>query len=268
MCPDHKRGAGTLNQGTNFKSRRRDTMRTALENLTKDITSNPALSNRFYTMWMAGPLRIEGLEVFVRNYGAFVKAFPDALTALILETQDTDAKLEHVKTLYSEMGYGNPEKLHSVLFDNFFNELSHKMGYDSRLDRSRLEKEVPLLPTTSEFIAKEQELYSSKNPRIGVGAQLAQEWQAYTMLRQLYDGARNYLSLWSNPDEFHEACEYFYVHIGAAEKEHKEESINAAVRYSNSDSDFREINQGYNGLLGIFADFWDGVYNAIAAGDA
>lgn len=240
-------------------------MRATLENLTKNITENSALNNRFYSRWIAGPLKIEGLEVFVRNYGAFVKSFPDALAALILETQDIDAKLEHVKTLYSEMGYGNPEKMHWVLFDNYFNELSQKMGFDSRLDRGRLEREVPLLTSTREFLDKEQELYSSKNSRIGVGAQLAQEYQAYTMLRQLYDGARNYLPLWSKPDEFHEACEYFYVHIGAAEKDHKEEAISAAVRYVNSEEDLTEVIHGYNSLLNIFAAFWNGLYEAVAS---
>ena len=240
-------------------------VRNALEELTRNITTRPALDNRFYHAWMAGPLKIEALEIFVRNYGAFVKAFPDALAALILATDNSEAKTEHVKTLYSEMGYGNTEKLHSVLFDNFFSELSRRMGYESRLDRARLMAEIPLLPSTEEFLSKEQDLYATTNVRIGVGAQLAQEWQAYTMLRQLYDGARNYIDLWPKPDEFHEACEYFYVHIGAAEKDHKEEAITAAMQYADDEAGLAEVTVGFNSLLEIFANFWEGVYTAMMA---
>jgi pyrroloquinoline quinone (PQQ) biosynthesis protein C len=240
-------------------------VKNALEELTRNITKRPALNNRFYHTWMARPLKIEALEIFVRNYGAFVKAFPDALAALILVTDNADAKTEHVKTLYSEMGYGNPEKLHSVLFDNFFSELSRRMGYESRLNRARLVEQIPLLTSTEEFLSKEQDLYASANARIGVGAQLAQEWQAYTMLRQLYDGARNYIHLWPEPDEFHEACEYFYVHIGAAEKDHKEEAITAALRYADGEAGLADITLGFNSLLEIFANFWEGVYVAVMA---
>jgi pyrroloquinoline quinone (PQQ) biosynthesis protein C len=95
------------------------------------------------------------------------------------------------------------------------------------------------------------------------GAQLALEWQAYTMLRKLYDGARNYLPLWSNPDEFHEACEYFYTHIGAAEKDHKKESLNAVRRYARDDESQALIIDGYYQHLKLIADFWAGLYNAV-----
>ena len=41
--------------------------------------------------------------------------------------------------------------------------------------------------------------------------------------------ARNYLPLGSNPDEVHEACEYFYTHIGAVEKDHHEPQYKCAI---------------------------------------
>jgi hypothetical protein len=85
------------------------------------------------------------------------------------------------------------------------------------------------------------------------------------MLRKLYDGARNYLPLWSNPDEFHEACEYFYTHIGAAEKDHKEESLNAVRRYARSEENVAPIIEGYHRHLKLIADFWLGLYNVLVA---
>jgi len=233
-----------------------------LEQLLQKITNHPALENAFYREWMARGMSIEELEVFARNYGAWVKSFPDALAILIVTTSNLDAKGEYVKTLYSEMGYGHPNKAHSVLLDGFFKELARKMGQESRLDRERLEMEVELLPSTKDLIEGERELYSDALK--SVGAQLALEWQAYTMLRKLYDGARNYLPLWSDPDEFHEACEYFYTHIGAAEKDHKEESLNAAKRYAVDDRSLARIIEGYHHHLKLISNFWEGLHDATA----
>jgi len=233
----------------------------ALEKLLREITNQSALENDFYRRWMSGMFRIEELEIFARNYGAWVKSFPDAVATLVVGTDDLEAKGEYVKTLYSEMGYGNPRKAHSVLLDDFFEELANKLGESGRLDRDRLEREIDMLPSTRELIEGEQKLYADAH--MSFGAQLALEWQAYTMLRKLYDGARNYLPLWSNPDEFHEACEYFYTHIGAAEKDHKEESLNAVQRYAREEQSFAWIVEGYHRHLKLISDFWLGLHNAL-----
>src|ERR1043165_9112087 len=241
-------------------------MENALAQLLEKITSQPALENDFYRSWIAGSFSIEELEVFARNYEAWVKSFPDALATLVGATDDLDAKGEYVKTLYSEMGYGNSSKAHSVLLDHFFEELARKLGESGRLDRERLEREIEILPSTRELIEGERELYGDAH--MSFGAQLALEWQAYTMLRKLYDGARNYLPLWSNPDEFHEACEYFYTHIGAAEKDHKEESLNAARRYARDEESLARIVEGYHRHLQLISDFWQGLYHALTRAGA
>jgi pyrroloquinoline quinone (PQQ) biosynthesis protein C len=238
-------------------------MTVALEALLTEITNHPALENDFYREWMTRRLTIEELAVFARNYGEWVKSFPDALAILLVTTDDIDAKTEYVKTLYSEMGYGNSGKVHSVLLNSFFNELARKMGHEGEINWDSLQKTVELLPSTRELIKGEQDLY--RDPQMSFGAQLALEWQAYTMLRKLYDGARNYLPLWGNPDEFHEACEYFYAHIGATEKEHKEESLRAVKRYATSEESLAKMTDGYHCHLGLIFNFWRGLHHAITA---
>ena len=79
-------------------------MKNVLMQLLREITSQPALENDFYRRWMSGSFSIEELEIFARNYEAWVKSFPDALATLVGATDDLDAKGEYVKTLYSEMG--------------------------------------------------------------------------------------------------------------------------------------------------------------------
>ena len=139
--------------------------------------------------------------------------------------------------------------------------IDFRMEHDGELDWAHLQNSVELLPTTRELVQGEQDLY--RDPQMSFGAQLALEWQAYTMLRKLYDGARNYLSLWSNPDEFHEACEYFYAHIGATEKEHKEESLKAVKRYATSEENLAKILEGYRLHLDLIFNFWRGLQQAI-----
>ncbi|SRR5579871_1510596 len=236
-------------------------MSTVLEALLADITNHPALNNEFYHEWMTRKLTVEELAVFARNYGEWVKSFPDALAILLFTTQDIDAKTEYVKTLFSEMGYGNSEKVHYILLNNFFKELVRKMGHESDMDWESLQKNVDLIPTTQELVQGEQDLY--RDPQMSFGAQLALEWQAYTMLRKLYDGARNYLPLWDNPDEFHEACEYFYAHIGATEKEHKQESLKAVKRYATSEESLAKMMEGYQRHLDLIFNFWRGLYHAL-----
>jgi len=236
-------------------------MTSDLEALLTDITNHSALNNEFYREWMTRRLTIDELAIFARNYGEWVKSFPDALSILLVTTEDIDAKTEYVKTLYSEMGYGNPAKVHSVLLNDFFKELARRMGHEGEMEWEHLQNTVELLPTTKELIKGEQDLYRDR--QMSFGAQLALEWQAYTMLRKLYDGARNYLDLWSNPDEFHEACEYFYSHIGATEKEHKEESLKAVKRYATSEENLAKMTHGYRLHLELIFNFWSGLHRAI-----
>ncbi|MGH9822794.1 MAG: iron-containing redox enzyme family protein [Blastocatellia bacterium] len=238
---------------------------TVEENLSK-IGSHEALRNDFYREWMSRSLSIEELEVFARNYGAWVRSFPNALATLIVTTGDLEAKGEYVRTLYSEMGYGNNSKAHSILLDMFFRELGKRLGDSARLEWKALERTIEVLPSTAALIAGELDLY--RDPERSTGAQLALEWQAYTMLRQLYDGARNYLQLWENPDEFHEACEYFYAHIGAAEKDHKEESLRALNRFASEGGSLQRVIEGYDRHLELIGKFWNGLHGATFAARA
>lgn len=230
-----------------------------LDQLTQTLVGHQAVENAFYTAWESDPFTVPQLRLFVRNYGAFVEWFPAALALLIVNTDDVAARTEYSKTLFSELGYGNPDKAHSVLFYAFFSTLADRLGAPQSLNRESLVHDTQLLPTTIAFIEGERKLYAAASKATAAGAQLALEWQAYTMLRRLYEGARNYMHLWDNQDEFHEACEYFYAHIGAAEKDHKIESMEAAKKYADSEENLRAIESGFNNHLSLIASFWNGI---------
>ncbi len=230
---------------------------TTLASRLQAIRSHRAVNNPFYDAWTSRRFTGEQLRVFAANYGSWVRSFPDSLAALVQATSDIEAKVEYSKTLHSELGYGNPTKAHSVLLDAFLIALGKRLGVEDDVRQALAGSGA--LPSTQALIDGELRLYGHADRRLAVGAQLALEWQAYTMLRKLYEGARNYAQLWQDEDEFHEDCEYFYAHIGAAEKDHKVESLRGAEKYMPREGDLDHVLAGYDEHLTLIADLWFGI---------
>jgi pyrroloquinoline quinone (PQQ) biosynthesis protein C len=235
-----------------------------IEELAHTVYRSGALNNRFYDLWASRPLQPRQIAVFARNYGEFNRSFPEVLSVMISNTRNIEARTEYAKTLYSEMGYGKIDKVHSVLFDAWLLELGKKLGDPETLTWENIEKDYPVLPETRALVEGEKEMYASDNAT-GSGAQLALEWQAYTMLRRMYDGAMQYKNLWDNEDEFHEACEYFYAHIGATEKEHKIESLNGARQFHTGPESRQRIEEGFTRHLQLFENFWNAIADEMQA---
>lgn len=228
-----------------------------LTDMLETIRDHQAVNNSFYNAWLTKQFTGEQLQVFAGNYASWVRSFPDSLAILVQATKDIDAKVEYSKTLHSELGYGNPTKAHCVLLDAFLISLGRRLRVEE--DIAHALSGCQALPPTRALIDGERRLYGHPDRRMAVGAQLALEWQAYTMLRKLYEGARNYASLWQDEDEFHEDCEYFYAHIGAAEKDHKVESLRGVEKYVSGNSDLDQVLAGYNEHLALIANLWLGI---------
>lgn len=235
-----------------------------LEELARSALSSGALNNDFYSLWTSECLDPRQIAVFARNYGEFNRAFPEVLAVMISSTRNVVAQAEYAKTLYSEMGYGKPEKVHSILFDAWLSELGSKLEEDARLDWVTVQRDLSVLPETQALIDGEKSLYGGDNAT-AAGAQLALEWQAYTMLRKLYDGALMYKRHWEEEDAFHESCEYFYAHIGATEKEHKIESLSAARQFVSDADALSRLTAGFNTHLHLFEQFWNAVAREMKA---
>lgn len=229
-----------------------------LNNLISQIHEHPALNNEFYSNWCNQPLSIQKIRVFARNYWEFTYRFPENLALLVSKTEDVIARVEYTKILHSELGHGNYQKSHSILFEKFCNDLFSHLCKTDFLKTDQLTQHFELLPSTRNLVNGEKKLYS-ENIAIAAGAQLALECQAYTMLTQLYDGARNYISYWPTKSEFHESCEFFYAHIGSTEKEHRIEALEAVHRIATSEKDLANVELGFNQHLNLFYDFWNGI---------
>jgi len=236
-----------------------------IQSLAESVFTHKALNNTFYQRWMGGTLSLGDVEVFARNYLARTTLTSRMVALSFLGADDLHAQVEIVKNLYSKMGYGNPEKAHLALLESYLIDLLSRLA-DRPYSMDEL-MALPVLKSTRTLIHEQLSLYTdgghNNNPRHVLGTLLAQEWLAYSMLTRLYEGARNYMHLYANNDDFHEHCEYFYIHIGDAEKEHKIQAVKAATQECTTDQHIEEVSASFNRFLNITEQYWNGIARAM-----
>ncbi len=113
-------------------------MEARLQNLAESVFEHEALNNEFYERWMEGPLRPEQVKIFARNYLARTVNTATMVALSVISTDDVVARVEIVKNLFSEYGYGDPAKAHIVLLEQFMTELLSRLegkGFDLRRSR-------------------------------------------------------------------------------------------------------------------------------------
>ena len=241
-----------------------ESMQRKIQSLAESVFTHGALNNAFYQRWMGGMLSLGDVEVFARNYLARTTQTSRMVALSFMGTNDLHAQVEIVKNLYSEMGYGNPEKAHLALLESYLIDLLSRLA-DRPYSMDEL-MALPVLESTHTFSREQLSLYTDgghNNPRHVLGTLLAQEWLAYSMLTRLYEGARNYQHLYINNDDFHEHCEYFYIHIGDAEKEHKIQAVKAATQECTTDRHIEEVSASFNRFLVITEQYWNGIARAM-----
>jgi hypothetical protein len=233
---------------------------TRVYELASGCAEHPAVRNPFYELWMAGPLPADQVEIVARNFYERVRRTPDRIALAFLHMTDTVARSETIENLYDETGHGNPAGVHSVLLRGFFEILLSRLrGHPVDF----YEITAPILPSTIRLIEEGEKIFSSPIPQTVCGALLAQEWHAYPQLVYLYEGVRNYRSYFGL-EEFHESCEYFYLHIGATEKQHKIHSLSVAARMCRTEADLRNLERGFTTYLDLLADNWAEIHATLS----
>jgi hypothetical protein len=230
-----------------------------IRSLALGCSDHAAVKNAFYELWMAKPLSAAQVEIVARNFYERVSRTPERIALAFLNVPDVTARAETVENLNDEMGHGDPAKAHSVILRDFLETLLSRLhGHEVRLD----ELDTRILPSTVRLIEGGEKVFSSPYPPEVCGALLAQEWHAYPQLVCLYEGVRNYRHLYGL-EEFHEQCEYFYLHIGATEKQHKIHSLSTAAQMCRTPDDLAHLERGFNTYLGLLAANWSEIHSAI-----
>lgn len=233
--------------------------------LAQNVATHPALNNDFYERWIGGALDVRDLEIFARNYWSRTVNTSTMVARSLIHASHLSAKVEIARHLFYEFGQGHLAKAHIVLLQNYLLDLlSRATGRAySMVDLEH----VPVLATTRYFIKEQQDLYQQEGQPGGslrvLGALLAQQWLAFSMLTRLYEGARNYKFLYASDDDFHQHCEYFYVHIADAEKDHKEQAIRAASAECKTLEDFEYLSTAFSNFLHVTELYWRGISRAM-----
>jgi pyrroloquinoline quinone (PQQ) biosynthesis protein C len=227
-----------------------------IHRLARMSAEHSAVKNSFYDLWISQELDADSVELVAVNFYARVQRTPIRIALAFLHMTDLAARAETVENLYDEMGLGDGDKAHSTILRRFWETLLGKLrGHVVNLEavRSRI------LPSTAKLIEESERLFSNSSPQVVCGALLAQEWHAYPQLVRLYEGVRNYRQHYEF-EEFHENCEYFYLHIGATEKQHKIHSLSTAAKACRTLEDVADIEHGFNAYLDLLAVNWEEIY--------
>jgi heme oxygenase-like protein len=231
-----------------------------IQDLVGGCGEHRALKNRFYATWRDRQLPVEQVEVFARNFFERAQYGAKYIALAFLQMTTTTAMVETAENLFEEMGNGDPARVHAVLLRDFLEDLLTRMhGREVKLEDIK----APVLESTTRLIHDGDTVFKSMSTHEVCGALLAKEWHAYTQLVFLYEGVRNYMDHYLSLEEFHEHCEYFYVHIGATEKEHKYNSLAAATRACQSEDDFAAFSRGFHTYLDLLADNWDEIHDCM-----
>ncbi|MEV7533149.1 hypothetical protein ACIQNV_21750 [Streptomyces hydrogenans] len=78
------------------------------------------------------------------------------------------------------------------------------------------------------------------------------------MLTRLHEDVREYKGVYETDDDFHEACEYFYVRIGEAEKDHEAQDVTSAAAVCRDEGDLAVVTEGFTGFVTLIAEYWRG----------
>ncbi|WP_086930230.1 TenA family transcriptional regulator [Agarilytica rhodophyticola] len=229
-----------------------------IRELANTVFIHQALKNSFYELWVSRPFTEIEFRKFSHNYFYRVHATTRRLSVALVSIDDWNSKIQLLHNLSDELGAGFSENVHVRVLHRWINSLGRKIDSSWRFDAI---DESMILDTTKEFIAETESL-CQKGALSACGAILAQEWHGYTQIGLLYEGFRNYKPLYEF-DDFHDVSEYFYVHLGRAEKEHKEQAVTMCARNCNSESDFLEMSDSFQRYLQLLAKFWDGIHLSI-----
>ena len=229
--------------------------------LSHSVFNHGALNNKFYDLWRERRFSKDEFRVFSINYFARVHATTYRISLALTSIDDWVSRIEILNNLSDELGHGVNENVHVLVLCRWFNSLGLKLGLEEFVVEYKNHKKLILSEKTTQFINETNGLCASGKME-ACGALLAQEWHGYSQLGLLHEGFRNYIDMYEL-DDFHDVGEYFYVHLGRAEKEHKLQANKIAGRNCQSKEEFEILKVSFNRYLGLLEEFWNAMYSDI-----
>lgn len=125
------------------------------------VLRHGAINNPYLDRFKTAALNDEEFRRFALEFYNFARFFPKILVAQLVNTEDEAIANELTTVLYSELGDGRPKNRHELLYRDFL----RSVGIDVHDALSR-----PMLPSTRAYIEGMEQLYSSGNHAMALGA--------------------------------------------------------------------------------------------------
>lgn len=143
------------------------------------VLAHGALNNPYLERFRTGELTDEEFKEFAMEFYNFVRYFPKILVTQLVHTENELVAQELTKVLYSELGYGRSRNRHELLYRDFLRSIG--VGIHESMVR-------PMLPSTKLYLEGVEELLSSGNHDVALGASFGLENMANMMWDHLIPG--------------------------------------------------------------------------------
>ncbi len=223
------------------------------QDMRKYVLQHGAINNSYLNWFREGLASEEELDDFEVEFYNFARFFPKILVAQLVNTEDESVADELTRVLYSELGEGNPENRHELLYRHFLRSIDIDI-------HQALTK--PMIPSTRAYIEGMEELYSSGNHEQALGASFGLENMAITMWDHLIPGLQSlrrerYPGLDLRYFTFHRELESTHeeamVHAVAAMEGHSSLQGNLSIR------EREDFHGGVKQVLDFLEGFWMGL---------
>ncbi|WP_447974418.1 TenA family transcriptional regulator [Nitrospira sp. Kam-Ns4a] len=145
------------------------------------VLRHGAINNPYLDRFRTGELTDEEFREFAVEFYNFARFFPKILVSQLVNTEDETVAEELTRVLYSELGEGRARNRHELLYRDFLRSI----GIDVHEAMTR-----PMLPSTRAYIEGMEQLYSSGNHHLALGASFGLENMAITMWDHLIPGLK------------------------------------------------------------------------------
>jgi pyrroloquinoline-quinone synthase len=217
--------------------------------LDERIAASTAWENDFYRWFRKGGMSRSELKIFADQYFYYIRTFPQILAGLSHRVDIESVRAQLAKTVVSELGDGDPDRIHFRMFENALAAVGVSVD---PID------EVTHIPEASALVDGIRELFLNDSVHAALGAHYTIEQTGLPMISSLYEGFRTL------EGSTIESMEYFYLHL-LVEHEHVE-WITAAVAPYLDESDARaDIERGAMRMTTLLGNFWAGLARELVA---
>lgn len=217
----------------------------ALVSLSRELAHHPVNRNEFFLRFRDERLTRPRLQRFIKQYHYFCKHFVKVLEGLLYRTplDQLDMRVELTRTLYSELGNGDPEQAHLTLLNRFAARLD--------LDDAALRRTQPVA-CVRDYLRTLHELFLESDYLTALGAELAVEVTAASEFQYLYPGLQRYR--WFRAEDL----TFFRLHV-EEELCHGEWLLDAVERTARSADDYARVAGGARRTAHAWHAFWLGL---------